>query len=237
VPAVVVGAALAAIAVLFVFFRPEFHPKGEDSLLKVDMSRYPAASDGWTWARGQPGFRFGEHEEEWNLSEVQAAELAPARAAARPWGVAPASVRLVDAIRLGPDDLSLIVAGTDASDHPCLGFVMPNEPVEFFCSGRLADISAFLLVLRPSAYDGDALFLEGIPNGDVTKVVVDAPPEWPNATVFDRRAGGGSYWGTFGVSLANAHAMDVTVSRENAAPIHVRIAAALPGDRVIPIPG
>ena len=81
-PAVVVGAALAAIAVLFVFFRPEFHPKGEDSLLKVDMSRYPAASDGWTWARGQPGFRFGEHEEEWNLSQVQAAEVAPARAAA-----------------------------------------------------------------------------------------------------------------------------------------------------------
>ncbi len=58
--AIVVGATLAAIAVVFVFFRPEHHPKGEDSLLKVAMSRYPAASEGWTWAGGQPGFRFGE---------------------------------------------------------------------------------------------------------------------------------------------------------------------------------
>ena len=237
-PSAIVGAALAATALVFLFFRPAYHPKGENSLLKVDMSRYPAASDGWTWADGQPGFRFGEHEDEWNLGQVQAGELAPARGAARRWGVAPASVRLVDAIRLGPDDLNLIVAGTDASDHTCLGFVIRGERVEFFCSGRLADISAFLLVLRPAyASDGDALFVEGIPDGDVTKVVVDAPPEWPNAAVYDRRPGGGSYWGTFGASLASAHALDVTVSRENGAAVHVRIDSTLPGNRVIPIPG
>jgi hypothetical protein len=96
-PVAVVAAALAATAVVFGFFRPQYHPKGEDSLVKVDWSLYPPASSGWNWAGGQPGFRFGEHEEKWNFSEVQAAELAPARAAARRWGVAPPSVRLIGA--------------------------------------------------------------------------------------------------------------------------------------------
>ena len=119
----IVGIALAAVATVFVFFRPAYHPKGEGSLIKVDWSLYPPPAGGWTWADGQPGFRFGEHEDQWNFSGVQAAELAPARAAARRWGVAPASVRLLNAVRLGPHDLSMVVAGTNAADRTCIGFV------------------------------------------------------------------------------------------------------------------
>src|SRR3954467_7427535 len=79
----IVLAALAACAGVFLFARPQYHPpQPEGSLFKVDMSRYPTASSGWRWSNGQPGFRFHMHEEEWNLSGVQAAELAPARAAA-----------------------------------------------------------------------------------------------------------------------------------------------------------
>ena len=141
---------------------------------------------------------------------MQGADLAPARAAARRWGVAPESVRLVDAIRLGPHDLNLIVAGTDASDHTCLGFVVTDEPVEFFCSGRLSHVSAVLLVLRPS-YAGGGLFVEGISSAAVTKVVIE---DGPGAPVFDRKAGVVSYWGTFGVSLMDADSVTITVSRE-----------------------
>jgi hypothetical protein len=54
-PIAVVAAALAATAVVFAFFRPEYHPKGEGSLIKVDMSRYPAPSDGWHMARRTAG--------------------------------------------------------------------------------------------------------------------------------------------------------------------------------------
>lgn len=232
-PAVVVGAALAAIAVVFVFFRPGYQPKGEDSLLKVDMSRYPAPSGGWTWAAGQPGFRFGVHEEEWNLSGVQGADLAPAHAAARRWGVAPESVRLVDAIRLGPHDVNLIVAGTDASDHTCLGFVVTDEPVEFFCSGRLSHVSAVLLVLRPS-YAGGGLFVEGISSAAVTKVVIE---DGPGAPVFDRKAGVVSYWGTFGVSLMDADSVTITLSRETGTPVRKTVDTTSDGDQIIPIPG
>lgn len=236
-PAVVVGAVLAAIAVVFVFFRPEYHPKGEGSLIKVDMSRYPPPSDGWTWAGGQPGFRFGEHEEEWNLSGVQGAELAPARASAPRWGVAPSSVRLVDAIRVGPHDLSMIVAGTNAADRTCLGFVMTDGPVEWFCGDRLDSASALLCVVRGAQFDLNGqtfkpAWLMVVQRADVERIVVDQPPDWNEVSL------GPSYWGTSELSLGQSSSDAVVTAylREG----RVRRAAvnlALPGDRVIAIPG
>jgi hypothetical protein len=55
----VVLAALAATASVFLFARPQYHPKGEGSLVKLDLTKYPPASHGWRWD-APPGFRFGE---------------------------------------------------------------------------------------------------------------------------------------------------------------------------------
>jgi hypothetical protein len=239
-PVAVVAAALAVTVAVFAFFRPQYHPKGENSLVKVDWSLYPPASSGWTWAGGQPGFRFGEHEEEWNFSGVQAAELAPARAAARRWGVAPASVRLLNAIRLGPHDLSLVVAGTNAADNTCIGFVTPREPVMYFCPPHLASQSGFVLaVSRTWVVDGvtsHPAWLVGIARGDVGRVTIDQPSDWNNERVFD--AADGSYWGTWVLSLADSgRPATVTVYREIGEVASATIGVRTQGERVIAIPG
>jgi hypothetical protein len=239
-PGAVVAAALAATAVVFDFFRPQYHPKGEDSLVKVDGSLYPPASSGWNWAGGQPGFRFGEHEEKWNFSEVQAAELAPARAAARRWGVAPPSVRLIGAMRLGPHDLNMIVAGTNAADKTCIGFVTPSAPAEYFCPPRLGSQSGFVLAMPRSWQSGGVLrhpaWLLGVVRADVTRVGVDQRLEWEDETVLD--AANGSYWGTWELSLADfGRSATVTVYRKDGKVTSRTVDVQTRGDRVIPIPG
>jgi len=238
VPAVVIGAALASIAVVFAFFRPEFHPEGEGGPLKVDMSRYPPPSEGWTWPNGQPGFRYGQHEEEWyGVLQVQAAELAPARAAARRWGVDPNSVRLVDGIRIGPGDLNMIVAGTNAANHTCLGFVTPDAPVEYFCPSRLRSTSALVLLVEGAPFEMndrtiEPAWLMGVQRADVDRIVVDQPPDWEQLQLEH------SYWGAWNLSLGPsgnnavvyAYLQDGRVGQST-----VRLRRS--GDHVIAIPG
>jgi len=239
-PVAVVAAALAATALVFGFFRPEYRPEGEGGRVEVDWTRYPPASEGWTWAGGQPGFRFGQHEDEWNFSGVQGAELAPARAAARRWGVAPASVRLLDAIRLGPHDLSLVVAGTNAANHTCLGFVTPREPVEYFCPPRLRPQSGLVLAVSRTWATGGAVrhpaWLIGVSRGDVARVTVDQPPDWNGETVLD--TANGSYWGTWVLSLADSgRPAEVKVYRTDGKVASETVGVRTQGGRITEIPG
>ena len=234
-------AALAATAAVFAFARPQFERPAQGSELRIDLSKYPAAAKGWTWEDGQPGFRFGDEQETWNLSQVKPAELAPARAAARRWGVAPASVRLLTAIRLGPHDLSMIVAGTNAADRTCLGFVRPGEAAEFVCGARLARSSAFVLVTTRGPYEfgGRSVhptFLTGIARGDVSRVVVDQPPDWRNAQVFDRAGENYGFWGTFELSLSDSRKLALAVHREGGQVTEVPVQIAEPGDLVLAVP-
>jgi hypothetical protein len=235
----VVLAALAVTAAVFVFARPQYHPEGEGSDVEIDVSQYPPAADGWHWADGQPGFRFGEDEEAWNISQVKPAELAPVRAAARPNGIAPASVRVIDSIRLAPGDLSLLVAGTNSADKTCLGFATPSK-TSFYCPPRLGSQSALILVTTRAPFETSGktmypTFITGIASGDVSRVVVNQSEEWPNGAVYDRERG--SLWGTFELSLATGRNIDLTVLRENGAARTVHIDETTPGDRLISIAG
>jgi hypothetical protein len=233
----VVLAAFVATAAVFLFARPQHHPKGEDSLLKIDLSKYPPAANGWHWADGQPGFRFGADEDKWNISGVKPAELAAGRTAARRSGIAPASLRVIEAIRLGPGDLSMVVAGTNAADETCLGFVTPSS-TSFSCPPELGPQSAFVLVTTRPPFEGDTAnvlptFLTGIVRGDVTRVVVNQPEDWPNEGIYSRKVG--SFWGTFGLSLSTGRNIDITVLRENGDSRTVDIDEETPGDRLIQI--
>jgi hypothetical protein len=132
----------------------------------------------------------------------------------------------------------MVVAGTNAADKTCLGFVTPSS-TSFFCPPRLEDRSAFVLVTtRPSFESGDQTihptFLTGIARGDVTRVVVSQSREWPNGSIYERDLG--SPWGTFGLSLSDGRGIDLTVVR-GSVPRTVHVDATAPGDRVIPIPG
>jgi hypothetical protein len=237
VPTVIVGAALAATAVVFVFFRPAYHRPSQGDQIKIDMSRYPAPSDGWTWPDGQPGFRFGEHEEEWNdFFQVRAAELAPARAAARRWGVDPGSVRYLDSIRIGPGDLNMIVVGTNAADRTCIGFVSHENPVEYYCPDRLAFQSGLLLLVKGQPFDLNGqtfqpAWLMGVQRADVERIVVDQPFDW------NRQAIEHSYWGAWELSLGQSPDAVVTAYLRDGRVRRAAVNLALPGDRVIPIPG
>jgi hypothetical protein len=234
----IVLAALAATAAVFVFARPEYHSPNEGSLVKIDLSKYPPAVKGWRWAGGQPGFRFGEDEEKWNVSQVTAAELAPARRAAPRWRVARDSVRPLAAMRLGPGDLSMIVAATNAADQTCLGFVRPKDPVAFYCPGRLGPQPAFVLVTTRGPYETEGrtihpTFLTGVARADVTRVVIDQPPDWPNGIVYDREQG--SVWGTFELSLSDSRDIRVTVYGKRGVIATVPIDVTQPADLLIPV--
>ena len=231
-------AALAATAAVFLFARPEYRSPNEGSLVEIDLSKYPPAAEGWRWADGQPGFRFGEDEEKWNPSEIRAVELEPARAAARRWGVSPDTVRLLAALRLGPGDLSMIVAGTNAAEHTCLGFVRPKDPVSFYCPDRLGPQSAFVVVTTRGPFESGGstthpTFLTGVARADVTRVVVDQPPEWPNGVVYDRKQG--SLWGTFELSLSDSRNIRVKVYGEHGLVATAPIDLTQPADLLIPV--
>jgi hypothetical protein len=237
----VVLAALAATASVFLFARPHYHPPNQGQEVKLDLSKYPPATDGWTWEHGQPGFRFGDDDNAWNVSQVKPAELSSARGAARRWGVAPGSVRLISAIRLGPGDLSMIVAGTNAADRTCLGFVTPSKAPSFYCGARLDRVAAFILVNTRSSYlSGEGTvhptFFTGIARSDVTRVVVEQRPDyWPSVAVYDRQTG--SLWGTVEVSFSDWQPVTMSVFGKQgliAAP-EVRVTKA--GDGLVTIPG
>jgi hypothetical protein len=240
-PSSIVLAAFAATACVFLFARPEYHPPNQGGLLQLDLSKYPPASEGWRWADGQPGFRFGEDKEVWNIAKVKSSELASARTSAGPAGVDPKSIRFLEATRLGPGDLSLIVAGTEArGDGTCLGFVTPSRASTFYCRDTLADASAFLLVTTRGPFEADGktvqpTFLTGIARGDVTRVVVDQRPDWPNAGVYDRKQG--SLWGTFELSLSDSRAVRVSVYGRNGLMARVPLNVTTPRDLLVKIPG
>jgi hypothetical protein len=239
-PSAMVLAVLAAVAAVFAFARPEYHAQNRGTKIKLDLSKYPPASHRWQWADGQPGFRFGHDEDKWNLSQVKPAELSPVRSAARRWGVAPKSVRVISAIRLGPDDLSMIVAGTNAGDKTCLGFVTPTHATAFYCPPRLGAQSAFVLVTTRAPFEVKGVtslptFLTGIASGDVTRVVVNQPQNWRNTGIYDRKRG--SPWGTFELSLSTGRDIDLLVYRQGGAVQTVHIDETEPGERLIQVSG
>ena len=130
----------------------------------------------------------------------------------------------------------MIVAGTNAADHTCLGFVTPDDPVQYYCPDRLASESALVLLVRGTPYETDGktltpAWLLGIQRADVTRVTVDQPPDWNQ---LDLPA---TYWGTWDLSLGHSNDAVVTVHLRNGRVRRAAVDLTRPGDRVIPIPG
>ena len=62
----IVLVAFAATGAVFVFARPEYRPPSGGR--QVSLAKFGAPAEGWKWADGQPGFRFGDREADWNIS-------------------------------------------------------------------------------------------------------------------------------------------------------------------------
>ncbi len=193
---VICTAAVGVIAALFFFARPEYHNAYPGKT--IDLREYAPPAHDWTWQGGQPGFRFGEKEEDWNIAQLRPKELGPLRAAAARAGVVPGSVRPLEVERYAPHRLSLIVSGTGSSGGTCLGFALPRAAVSFLCPDRLAHRAAFVLTVPYGRPDG--VFLSGIARADVTSVVVHEAGSAP-MRVYSRPESGA--WGTFFVTLGS----------------------------------
>lgn len=190
----IVGAALAAVGAVFLFARPQYHPKGEDSLVNIP-AKQPAAdasgAAGWVWPDGVPGWEAGETFGDYNVSGVQPVELDAARLAAARNVLDAEGVRVVVSSRPNLRGVLAILAAPtlDTVTTPtttCLGAVLEEPaPVRWLCpsaSGEVSDLAQSRVLVAAAAYRpppvGDSqatLYLVGVARGDVRRVVLSAP--------------------------------------------------------------
>jgi hypothetical protein len=204
----IVAAACAATAGVFLFARPEYHPPYGGKALIFKEARPPAK--GWTWAGGTPGFRFGQHRDEWNISLLRPEELVAARRAAVRAGVSPESLGVLQVSRTEQHVRpQVLLAGSDGSGRTCLGVQLHRGPVSFLCPPQLDRVVGFVVAEASPRGKGHALFLTGISRADVTRVTVTAPGSgyvdergakpvvraFGERTVYERTPP--SWWGTF----------------------------------------
>jgi len=183
-------AAVGVIAALFFFARPQYRDPYPGRT--IDLSGYPAPARGWTWQDGQPGYRFGEQEQDWNIAQLKPAELARTRATATRLGMS--DLRPLSVERYAKHRLGMIVAATSRSGRTCLGFALPERGTSFVCPRNAA---AFVAVVPNES----GAFLFGIARADVKRVTVRQPGDPPQPVY-----GGRGAWGTFIVTLAGERA-------------------------------
>jgi hypothetical protein len=175
-----VAVVIVSLAGVFLFARPEYRPTVQGEA--ISGTAFPAPVAGWTWPDGGPGFTFGEDEAHWNFSRVRPSELAPLRTEAGSADVSPASLRVLQAQRLGPGDLSVFAAGREQDGRTCIGVQIPERRARFYCPGavgsrRLGDqVGIVVGSARPeTAPRRFPLFLIGMTRADVVRVVVSSP--------------------------------------------------------------
>ena len=193
--------AVVATAGFFVFARPEYRDPAPGNALVFNEAEAPA--HGWTWRDGTPGFHFGEHRGEWNISHLLPRELAS------PPGLR--NVGVLQVSRTSPTGRPhALLAGTNAAGRTCLAVQLHRGPVSALCPPEL-DRKVGLVVADASSWTehGHSMFLMGIARADVTRVTIETPGAtyvdhtgskpvvrpFGAQTVYTR--GPGSWWGTF----------------------------------------
>jgi len=214
--ALIVSFALVAIGGVFLFARPHYGDPRSAGARTIDLTGFARPDQGWSWKRGQPGYRFGVREEDWNQSNLRPAELAAVERVARRLGLR--TVRPLIAERYGPHRLGMIVAATGRAGRTCLGFALPERAPWFACP---RDAAAFVAVVP----NHTGAFMFGIARADVASVNVQQGGRQP-AGVF----GIDCCWGTFSITLAGRHALmsvgrrRVPLALDAASPYLLRVA-------------
>ncbi len=173
----IVALAISATASVFLFARPEYRGPGSAFHDVKPLAYVSPASHGWTWPLGTPGFRIGHDESRWNMSAIHWRDLSALRIAARPAGVDPQSLRVIDAARLlpGPRERPfLLVGGRDAHGRTCIGAQAGNEAPSFLCPAQLRGRIAIVLVApRPTFVSGEwPIYVSGVVSAAVTRATI-----------------------------------------------------------------
>jgi hypothetical protein len=158
----IVTLALAVTAGVFLFARPEYRDPTPGKALVFPEAKAPA--HGWSWEDKTPGFHFGEHNGEWNVSRLLPRELG-ATPGLRNLGV----LQVLRTSQTGRPQVLLV--GADASGRTCLGIQLHRGPVSSVCPPELDRVVG---VVVSEAEPHNAMFLMGISRADVTRVTVEA---------------------------------------------------------------
>lgn len=205
----IVAGALAAMAAVFSFVRPQYQAPDYGGRT-IDLSGFPAPAHGWTWKNGQPGYRFGVREEDWNMSNLRPSELVPLQRVAQRLGMR--DVRPLTAQRYAPHRLGIMAAATNRAGKTCLGFALPERPISFACP---RDAAAYIAVVPNQT----GAFVFGIARADVRSVKVQQAG-MARLAVF----GGRGNWGVFGITLSGSRAQLNVGGRR----VHFRLDASSP---------
>jgi hypothetical protein len=205
----IVLVAVAAVAGVFVFARPEYRPHDGVS---IELPAKPPANDasgaaGWVWPDGTPGWEAGRTFKGINVSGVQPVEIQAAQLAAARDVLDANKVRVLDSVRPGKAGVLAIVAAPTLYETPartCLAAVLVGDaPVHWQCPGSTPSsndlahspvfVAATVVVWRVSGANRNMLFLVGVARGDVNRVVLHAGGIPAPETIYTR----GTTWGQF----------------------------------------
>lgn len=211
----IVLVAVAAVAGVFVFARPGYHPHDGDL---ISAPAKPPANDasgaaGWVWPDGTPGWEVGYTYKGFNVAGVQAVEIQAAQLAAARDVLDASKVRVLDSVRPGKAGVLAIVAAPTLYQTPvrtCLAAVLVGDaPVRWQCPGSTPSstdlarspvfVAAAVVDWRISGANRSVLFLVGVARGDVSEVVLHARGFLAPETIYTR----GTTWGQFDMSITD----------------------------------
>jgi hypothetical protein len=201
-PTAVVGVALVLMVGFFAIARPRYHPANVGEEIKVPPE-HPATA-GWTWAEGTPGFKagtmLGKHHD-FNITGLQPIEVAAAQLSAAHALLDAEGVRVLESLRTDKSGPVAILAAPALDVTPTQTWVAVmlrgDAPVTWRCPQDLAGSHVLGAVIAGRAPSGSlpSLFVVGVANGDVQRIVVVAA-SFRN-TAYTR----GTTWGQFMASL------------------------------------
>lgn len=209
--AAIVAIAFLTVGAVFLFARPQFHPKGEGSEVRIPANE-PAVdasgAAGWAWPDGLPGWRVGETFDGYDAAGLREVELRAAESAAARRNLDASDIRVLASTRASASGVLAILVAQRSDSTPaetCLGTMLSGPaPVRWFCPGtgpRRNDL-ANVYVLVAAAADPltssagrTVVTAVGVARGDVARVVLTGTGEEPQR-IYTR----GSTWGQFEIA-------------------------------------
>jgi hypothetical protein len=221
-PAAICGIAIAIVAGVFIFARPQYRAANGTTIRIPD--KHPAADAagraGWVWPDGVPGWKPGEQFKGYPISQLQAIEAQPAQLTAAHAGLDAEQVRVLDAMHVWPGEGPIAVFAAPMLDVSpqtiCVGAMLPSgSATQWRCPGAshpyrdVANSRVFVAaVSQPWAQPVVAsattptvgFDFVGVARGDVKRIVLHLPgePQFTDTTVYDR----GTTWGQFSSAVA-----------------------------------
>jgi hypothetical protein len=192
----IVGIGVFATVGVFTFARPQYRAAGSGGKV-LHFAEATPPSRGWTWNDPTPGFHFGEHHNDWNISLLKPREV-------------PTEVGVLAASRIDQVTRPEVIY----SKGNCIGVQPSSSPRRVLCAPHtpaviIAQAPRPIPNQEPPGYN---MFITGVVRSDVTRVTVRTRKstfvdmrsgkrivrQFPPQVVYDSKTP--SWWGSFQAS-------------------------------------